>query len=137
MKNEHNQEEILKKAIKEYGGEDPGKEFTFRVMDIVMAEARKSVKAWKPLLGWWFWGTLGVLLTAIAALVILVPGASAPEPAQKFSEQIAQNEVVGKVAEQAPVVMDAFNKQNLLWMGLIAVGALVLMDRILRRRQAA
>jgi hypothetical protein len=138
MKPEENeQEKILKKAVKEYGGEDPGKEFTFRVMDAIMAEARKTAKVWKPLLGWWFWGTMVALIGTLVGLMIFLPSGSEPSASAPVMDRIAQNQVVGKVTEQAPAVVEAFNKQTVLWLGLIALGALVLVDRMLKLRKVS
>lgn len=134
---ENDQEKNLKKAIKEYGGEDPGKEFTFRVMDAIMAEARKTARVWKPLLGWWFWGTMVALIGTLVGLMIFLPSGTEPSATAPVMDRIAQNEVVGKVTEQAPVVVEAFNRQSVLWLGLIALGALVLLDRMLKLRKAS
>jgi hypothetical protein len=137
MKNEMNQEDFLKKALKEYGGEDPGQQFTFSVMDKVMAEQRKQVKVKKPLLGWWFWGSMAAMLATLAGLAIFTPGSGSAGPASGIAGKITSNEYVGAVQEKLPEIGSAISSQTFLWFGLIALGALFFMDRVMRNRRRA
>lgn len=135
MKNEMNQDDFLKKALKEYGGEDPGQQFTFSVMDKVLAEQRKQAKARRPLLGWWFWGGLVALLATLAGLAIFSPGGGNAVPEGAWAEKITSNEYVGAVEQKLPEISSVISGQTVLWFGLLALGALFMLDRVMRNRR--
>ena len=136
MKKDNNKNEaILRELFAHSSTEKAPKGFADRVMDRVAAEPLpEAAERWLPG-GWWLWGSMGIALVSLVVMVFLldfsfmgtifdgleIDGSRAALFFEKFGEGIT-------------VLFRNFRVTTISVIILITVVALVLADRLLRRR---
>lgn len=139
MKKDNNKnEEILRELFAHSRTDKAPKGFTDRVMDRVAGEPLpEASERWSPG-GWWFWGSVGIGLVGLVVMVFLldfsfmgtifdgieVDGSRAALFFEKFGAGMT-------------VFFESFRFTTISVIILITVVALVLADRLLRRRTRA
>ena len=132
--NEHN-DELFRELFRQRGMEKAPEGFTDKVMDAIEVEAEPSKAKWWTLSGLWLWGSLAFGFTCLVVMVFFIDFSFM---GSLFTGIEIDGSLFSQLIQQSGNTMislfENFNISSVTISIIVALVALFLVDRLLRRR---